>query len=265
MEQSRKNLRDGVKYSETQSFSGAKPSKVLEALESLTSRLECEPVMTFGTTGIEHVKKVAVCVDPGIEIMQSAKDNGFNVLISHHYPTKNSRTFAESSGIYCVVAHLRQDAALGGNIDVFADFFSFDIVEPFTIRYKGMVVERGAVIGEYKSPEKLDSIVQRIEAGLVSNGLNPKLKTFNPANLAAFSRVGVTTGAALKPEFLEQISVGGTRLYVAAEMEQPAVMLAHELGIALIDAGHYESEVPGMRALAEKLDAEFIPNNYCFR
>ena len=170
-----------------------------------------------------------------------------------------------------MVTHLRQDTAAEGNIQTFAEIIGLVGIRPFTIKYKGMVVPGGAAIGEFsyfnprnseadnddcfRNYSTINEFLKDIEISLYKFGLKPKIKIFCPDESKKFYLVGVSSGAAIKSEFLEQIA-GSIQVYVAAEMEQSAIMTAQELGITLIDVGHYETELPGMQRLAKKLKAD---------
>ena len=244
-----------------------KIEKVLQLIEQHAPSVEYEPSIFFGSER-ESITGIGVCVDPTKDVIRKAKRKGIDMLVSHHYPSERSSKYASERGVYAIVTHLRQDVAPQGNIETFAELIGLESIEPFTIRYKKMVVPNGAVTGDFggyyghRSMRSVKEILLRVLKGY---GLKPKIKVFLARkNDAVISRAGVTTGAAIKPEFLEQITERNIDTYIAAEMEQPAVMVAKELGINLIDVGHYETEVPGMKRLAKKLGAEFIPNGYKF-
>ncbi|MDP2749409.1 MAG: Nif3-like dinuclear metal center hexameric protein [Nanoarchaeota archaeon] len=266
-----------------------KISDVIKEVEKHAPPLDCEPYAFYGADR-EYTNGVAVCVDPAIEVMKEAKEREMGMIVAHHYPSNRSAKYAAENGLYLMVVHLAQDAASEGNIDCFAKLIGVKNIEPFTIRYKKMIVPHGAVTGDFGryfslngfldyvfSPAEMKSaknpcrLREDISDAMRSYDLMPRIKIFEPKNARKeIKRVGVSTGAAIKPEFLEQIAAKNIDAYIAAEMEQPAVMVAEELGIVLVDAGHYETEVPGMVKLSMKIGriqmgAMFIPNKYNFR
>ena len=263
--------------------------ELVKLVDTYAPAVEFEPSIFFGAEK-DVIRGVVVCVDPTIDVMKEAQAKGIDMIVSHHYPSKRSKEYASMNGLYCMVAHLRQDVAEEGNIQTFAKMIGIKNIKPFTIRYKGMVVPRGAVTGNFGETDLdcpfvntgfnnpnildkpvpiatiLDEYVGQIAATLkYYYKLEPKLKIMTDNPKLQIRSVGVSAGAAIKAEFLEQIAERNIDAYIAAEMEQPAIMVAKELGITLIDVGHYETEVPGMQRFARAIGAEFIPNNYVFR
>src|SRR3989338_8839184 len=263
--------------------------ELIKLVDTYAPAVEFEPSIFFGAEK-DVLAGIGVCVDPTIDVMKEAQAKGIDMIVSHHYPSKRSKEYASMNGLYCMVAHLRQDVAEEGNIQTFAEIIGIKNIKPFTIRYKGMVVPRGAVTGDFgetdfycpsvntgfNNPTKLDKpipIVVTLDGYMEQMfrtlehycGIKPKIKAVVGNTKDVIRRVGVSAGAAIKAEFLEQIAEERIDTYVAAEMEQPAIMVAKELGITLIDVGHYETEVPGMQRLAKAIGAEFIPNNYLFK
>lgn len=263
--------------------------ELVKLVDTYAPAVEFEPSIFFGAEK-DVIAGVVVCVDPTIDVMKEAQAKGIDMIVSHHYPSKRSKEYASMNGLYCMVAHLRQDVADKGNIQTFAEMIGIKNIEPFTIQYKGMVVPRGAVTGNFgetcldcpsvntgfNNPTLLDKpmpIVMTLDGYMEQMfralehycGLKPKIKAVEGNTKEVIRSVGVSAGAAIKAEFLEQIAERNIDAYIAAEMEQPAIMVAKELGITLIDVGHYETEVPGMQRFARAIGAEFIPNNYVFR
>ncbi len=67
-------------------------------------------------------------------------------------------------------------------------------------------------------------------------------------------RVAVCSGGG--PGYLREAAGLGCEALITGDMSEPAEMLSHELGVHFIAAGHYASEVFGVRALAELLNRE---------
>ena len=250
---------------------------ILDKLDEVAPPVQFEPSVKFGIE-TEETEKLGVCVDPTVQVMEEAIAKGIGMIISHHYPTKMSEAYAREHELYAIVAHLRQDIAFGGNIETLAELLQVINLVPITIEYKGMVVENGAVAGDFGTyPDAQDDsegplgieekflyqIAGNVRDGLREFDLKPQIKVYKASDRRV-RRIAISAGAALKGEFVEQVAKHNVEAFLAAEMEQPAIMVAQELGISLIDIGHYESEVPGMQTLADRLGAEFIPNRYEF-
>ena len=69
---------------------------------------------------------------------------------------------------------------------------------------------------------------------------------------------------------LPEAAAAGVDAYLSGEPTLPAYHMAQEYGMHVIYAGHYATEVFGVRALADalskrfKIQAEFIPMNVPF-
>lgn len=94
-----------------------------------------------------------------------------------------------------------------------------------------------------------DDFVARVE-GVV--GRTPLLLGGGPARI---ERVAVCTGSAAS--LLRTAAEAGYDCFVTGEPSEPAMMLAREAGIHLVAAGHYATETFGVRALADRLAAQF--------
>jgi len=71
------------------------------------------------------------------------------------------------------------------------------------------------------------------------------------------SRVAVCSGGGAS--LYREAAAAGADVYVTGDWKHHDVLNAVDLGLAVIDAGHFETEKPGMVALAEKLAADLGP------
>ena len=68
-------------------------------------------------------------------------------------------------------------------------------------------------------------------------------------------RVAIVTGGGAK--LVREAASAGYDAYITGEPAEPTLHLARELGIHFLAGGHYATETFGIKALAEKLAAEF--------
>ncbi|HEY0192512.1 MAG TPA: Nif3-like dinuclear metal center hexameric protein, partial [Kofleriaceae bacterium] len=105
------------------------------------------------------------------------------------------------------------------------------------------------VAGAWPSPLGRDQAIARVAQGV---GKPPFVFPFGPPEVR---RVGVCSGAA--SDLLEAAATAGCDLYVTGELAERASDLARELGITLVAAGHYATEVFGPQRIAGALRDRF--------
>jgi putative NIF3 family GTP cyclohydrolase 1 type 2 len=104
------------------------------------------------------------------------------------------------------------------------------------------------VIGELPRPERLSAFLQRIKRGLRAS----RLRWCGDAR-APIKRVAVCGGSG--GELLDDAIRAGAEAFVTADLRYHAFHDA-EGRIALIDAGHYETELPIVDAIVRRLKSE---------
>lgn len=101
-------------------------------------------------------------------------------------------------------------------------------------------------VGRLNAPMKLGEFRRFVEDSLQSHETR---MTGNPDTLVEF--VAVCGGGGRK--LIEDAKKAGADVYVTGDVGYHDLLAADGLGIAVIDAGHYETELPGMEALADRL------------
>jgi dinuclear metal center YbgI/SA1388 family protein len=72
------------------------------------------------------------------------------------------------------------------------------------------------------------------------------------------SKIAVVSGSGNSIRgIIEKAHALNVDVYVSGDIKDSTARYATELGIAIIDAGHYATETPGMKALSEKLKCRF--------
>jgi dinuclear metal center YbgI/SA1388 family protein len=105
------------------------------------------------------------------------------------------------------------------------------------------------VSGAWPEPVPRDAAIARVAAAV---GQPPFVFPHGPALVR---KVGVCSGAA--SDLLEAAAAHGCDLFVTGELAERAGDLARELGISLVAAGHYATEVFGPQRIADELRARF--------
>ena len=198
-----------------------------------------------------EVKLVAFAVDASVKAVKAAAKAGAQLLVVHHGISWGGGIRRIEGGIYNVVraamdanlaiyaCHLPLDAhpTLGNNAQL-AKYFGLRKVRP-AFRYHGNVI---GVVGECLSSRVVECL--RL-LGCLDQLKDSQLKNSKTQTL------GICSGGA--GEFAEEAKNLGCDLYVTGEANWGDVIAAENCGMKMISAGHYETEVFGVRALSKAM------------
>jgi dinuclear metal center YbgI/SA1388 family protein len=209
------------------------------------------------------VKKILVGLDPGMQLMQAARAWQADLVLTHHplvVAPEKSFDFSRMPGsvismsatdkIAVVCAHTSLDKVVNGLNDYFANRLN--------ILCKGALVPESGKndhtssmtgigrIGTVPSPVPLAQMAAQIKEQL---GLD-RVRVVGKLDLM-IHQVAVCTGSggSMIPAFLES----GADLYVTGDMKYHDARLVESHGRALIDVGHFASEIIAVDLLAGRL------------
>ena len=191
-----------------------------------------------------EVRVVAFAVDASVRAVESAAKAGAQLLVVHHGISWGGGIKCLTGGVGNVVRaamkanlaiaayHLPLDAhpTLGNNAQL-AKLLGLKKTRP-AFSYHGNVI---GLVGVLESPESLEVL------GLLE-------KT---APLKVPLTLGICSGGA--GEFAEEAKNLGCDLYLTGEASWGDVIAAENCGMKMICAGHYETEVFGVRALSKAM------------
>lgn len=208
------------------------------------------------------VSRILVALDPFDEAIQEAKDFGAQLLVTHHaliwdpgFVTdetaqgKRTLTLIES-GIAHINAHTNLDLAPGGVNDCLAEKLGLENIEvlnPVGSDEKGRpygLLRTGTV-----KEQPLAEFLTTIKAALGCEGL----RYVGPN--AAVHKVAVGGGSCSSA--MPEVAAVGCDTFVTADVKYTGFRDAYDLGINLIDAGHFYTENPVVSMLAAKLQGQF--------
>ena len=209
------------------------------------------------------VTRILLALDPFEHVCREAAQWGAQLLITHHpiiFQALKSVTDDSSVGrgimalirhnISAINAHTNLDQAPGGVNDVLARTLGLTDIQ--VIDACG-VDEDGEPWGLLRMGEtdemELEDFLSDVQMALGCNGLR-YVSGGRPVRKVA---VG---GGACAGE-LRAVAKAGCDTFVTADVKYNQFWDAKELGITLIDAGHFHTENPVMAVLAEKLQAAF--------
>lgn len=209
--------------------------------------------MGLQVVGADDVTKIAASVSSSLEAFQRTKDAGAQMLLVHHgqyweneprivdLAMKRRLQTLFDGDITLAAYHLALDAhpEIGNNIIVAREL---GISEPERFLEWGFG-------GALREPTGLDGLADRLEA---ITGRKPQVFEGGARRI---ERVAIVTGGGAK--LVREAASAGYHAYITGEPAEPTLHLARELGIHFLAGGHYATETFGIKALAEKLAAEF--------
>jgi dinuclear metal center YbgI/SA1388 family protein len=202
-----------------------------------------------------HVSSIGAAVDAGEGTLKKAEGMGIDLLLVHHglfwgglQPLtgplfrKVSQAVRADMAVYS--AHLPLDVhpTLGNNA-LLARALGLESTEPFFL-------EKGRYLGlKAAAPMWLGQLAE-----LVGKAVEGPVKVFRggPEKVAV---VGIVTGGAGSE--VQRAANEGVDTFVTGEGPHHSAILAEELGVNMLLAGHYATETFGVKALAANVAEKF--------
>lgn len=208
------------------------------------------------------VTKVLIALDPFEAVCREAKELGAELIVTHHaliwqpgFVTdetawgKNT-LFLIENGIAHINAHTNLDCAPGGVNDTLAEVLGLKNIQVIS---PAGTDEQGRPYGLLRQGEiesqTLEKFMETVKESLGCDGL----RYVNCGKTV--SKVAVGGGACAG--FLQQAALAGCDTFVTADVRYNQFWDAQDLGINLIDAGHFHTENPVCQVLADAISAKF--------
>ncbi len=214
-------------------------------------------------SGKTPVSKVLVALDPFEAVCHEAAACGAEVIVTHHplifQPAKSVTDqtsvgrcigYLWQHGISAINAHTNYDCAPGGVNDILAQTLGLQdvqLIRPVGTDAQGLpygLLRMGTV-----QAQALPDFLAHVKTALGCEGLR-FVDGGKPVHRVA---VG---GGSCAGGMLEALDAG-CDTFVTADVRYNQFWDAHDLGLNLIDAGHFQTENPSMAPLAAKLQAAF--------
>ena len=209
----------------------------------------------------QEVGRVLLALDATNRVVDEAKEKGCQLILTHHPvifdPIKHLDTSypaarALSYGIACIGCHTSLDSADYGVSDMMVDTLGFENLN--------IVPEINRKDPETGAP--------------VGYGAMAKCPKMSPAELARYAGERFKSAAlrwADGGEDIDTVACGsgacsgilhaakqkGAQALITGDVKLDVFLEAERIGITLIDAGHYETEVIALPYLAKKLEEKF--------
>ncbi len=204
--------------------------------------------LIFGD-GESEIKKVMTTLDVTESVAEQAVNWGADLIISHHplifSPTKKINNESEigrilltaaKNGISIYAAHTNCDVGKNGINARLAEIFELEEVEPLEENGLGRIgnLARDMGLEEFAAYVKNKLATPYVRAG---------------GGKGSISRVAIGSGACA--DSIVTARKKGADVMVTADMKYHEMLSAAACGIAVIDAGHYPTEVCAKKIFAE--------------
>ena len=202
------------------------------------------------------VTKILVALDPFAHVCREAKETGADLLVTHHAliwkpgfitdtdAQGRNTLFLIENGIAHINAHTNLDQAPGGVNDVLAEKLGLHNVEIINPADGYGLLRCGDV-----EEQPLEAFLATVKEKLGCDGLRYVNSSKSVRKVAVGG--GSCAGAMMDAK------AAGCDTLVTADIKYNQFWDAHDIGMNLIDAGHFHTENPVCTVLVEKLQAEF--------
>ena len=210
----------------------------------------------------QSVSKILVCLDVSQPVVDMAIEIGADMIISHHpvmlfkglmnirtdlYDGKMLQDLL-SHNIAVYSAHTNLDIAQGGCNDLLAELCGLKRVTGF-VPCEDNDKDFMGRIGYLEKPVALQDYARQLCASL-----NAKHVRVVKGGQEKVSKVAVCSGAGA--DFISKAAFKGADLYITGDLKYHEAQQAVKLGINIIDAGHFATEYPMVKSLANYLRSE---------
>lgn len=240
---------------------------VMDVLEQIAPKRLAEdwdnPGLLVGAFN-QDVHKVLVCLDVSDQVVEQALSCQADMIVAHHplifKGLKKIRTDLPLGArlqqllkhdIAVAAAHTNLDIAVGGVNDVMAEAIGLGKLASFVITSQQAdgTVESLGRMGSLPAPMAVEDFARQVREALPAE----HVRLVN-AGARPVRKVALCSGSGA--EFIQKAAFMGADVYVTGDVKYHEAQQAVELGMHVIDAGHFATEFPVVEVLREKLAAE---------
>ena len=213
-----------------------------------------------------EAKGIMIALDPSVDAVNEAAGMGLNLLITHHpllFSEIKSIDLSKPIGtiikaaikldVAIFSAHTNLDAARGGVSDMLAHQLDIKDLSPLK---KAKDEDDDLVgigrIGRFTDSPSLSDVVDRLKMRLALD----KVRVTGDMD-KVIERVALCGGSG--GSLIEDASQMKADLYITGDINYHRAKDAQDLGLALIDIGHFSSEKCLIEGLAKKLEEKIRP------
>ncbi len=238
-------------------------TNVRDILDFLDSKAPLDAQLDFDNAGFlcgdaaSEVGRVLVALDITDAVIAEAAEFGAELIVSHHpvcfTPMKSvttddltGRKFASmlKNGISAICMHTNLDAAKDGVNDALCAALGAENLGLLAPEHDTM-----SRLCRFAEPMEYSDFLAHVKTALDANGL----RCAGPERRVRL--FGVCGGAGA--DFIPDAAARGCDAYITADVKHHQFLAADELGIALVDAGHFSTENVVVPVLARWISERF--------
>ncbi len=214
------------------------------------------------------IEKVFVCLDLTTENVRQAMDFGADLIVSHHPliftplrsvtendPISSIIRTAIKNDISIYSMHTNFDKTEGGMNDLLAQKIGLEDIRPFApeecVDNEGNHFSPIGRVGTLEFPMALEDFARQIKAVLGCTALK-----YSGDSSEFVETVALCSGSGGR-DCMYAAYHSGADVYLTADLKHDIAMTAYELGLNMIDAGHFETENIICEFLEEFFGAHF--------
>ena len=210
----------------------------------------------------KRVKTILVALDPFAGVCEEAVAVNADLLVTHHALLWNpgfitdetqqgkNTLFLIEHGIPCINAHTNLDCAPGGVNDTLATALGLrDVTVVKPVGTDENEREYGLLRCGFAEEQPLETFLQHVKTTLGCEGLRY-------ADGGKSVRKVCVGGGACGSELMDAYHAG-CDTFVTSDVKYNQFWDARDLGMTIIDAGHFHTENPVVKVLAEKIQNAF--------
>jgi len=212
----------------------------------------------------KEVRKILVALDPFRNVIEAAIEEKADLIVTHHplifrdvpmavnEDSETGRCLLTliENGIAAINAHTNLDMAPGGVNDVLAQTLGLSDI---SIIHPESTDEAGNPYGLLRMGTVPEQTLQQFLATVKEKLACDGLRYVSPA--PQVRKVAVGGGSCA--DGMHEAKAAGCDTFVTSDCKYNQFRTAYEIGLNLIDAGHFHTENPVIPVLAEKIAAAF--------
>jgi dinuclear metal center YbgI/SA1388 family protein len=230
-----------------------KAKEIVEFIENFAPKdlaIEGDNVgLQVGDNLDKEVEKLGIALDPSLSVIKKAEEKGVEFLFTHHPllkdPIKNftgviykKLKILMENDIILYSAHTNLDICKNGLNDALAELYNLKDVQPLYDNGLGRV---GVFEGSF------EEFLETTEKYLHKNPVVVKSKEVEDN-----FRLAVLSGYGLSQSSVKYVAERA-EVYLSGDLTHHSKILAEELGLVVVDATHYSTEVYGLKKFKEFL------------
>lgn len=241
--------------------------KAIDIMDSMEKWAKVELIDSWDNTGFQignsekQVDKILIALDLDEKILEIAIKGEYDMIITHHplifSPLKTITSQAPKEKLILDIikhdiivynAHSNLDLSIGGVNDVFADLLDMENTKPLHLINETTDIYGYGRVGDIGKTSILDL------ADKVKDKLDLENLIIYGDRSKPIDRIAVCGGSG--SDFIMDAYRSGAQAYITGDIKYHEAQLAYELGMIIIDPGHFHSEKIVLPKIEEYLNRE---------